>query len=198
MDLRRSWAATARLSAGLLNSITNGLTAGTDEKSDRNVDMLIGGQAVIEGVMMRSLTGYAVAVRQPDGGIALRNEKLVSVTKKYPFLRFPVLRGSVVLIHSLILGMRALNFSASASSVDQEGEPAALIDPVSRRTVPADLAIASVHQGRVYHFEDRTNRDAFEAEPEKYVAGAQALIGQEVNSPAKSNKQTHKDHGCCG
>ena len=122
MGLRRSWAATARLSAGLLGSITNGLTAGTDEKSDRNVDMLIGGQAVIEGVMMRSLTGYAVAVRQPDGGVALRNDKLVSVTKKYPMLRFPVLRGSVVLIHSLILGIRALNFSAAASAVDEEGE----------------------------------------------------------------------------
>jgi len=122
MSLRRCWAATARLSAGLLGSIANGLTSGTDSKSDRNVDMLIGGQAVIEGVMMRSLTGYAVAVRQPDGGIALRNDKLVSVTKKYPFLRFPVLRGSVVLIHSLILGMRALNFSAVASAVDEDGE----------------------------------------------------------------------------
>lgn len=120
--LRRSWAATARLSAGLLGSITNGLTAGTDSKSDRNVDMLIGGQAVIEGVMMRSLTGYAVAVRQPDGGVALRNDRLVSVTKKYPMLRFPVLRGSVVLVQSLILGIRALNFSAAASAVDEEGE----------------------------------------------------------------------------
>lgn len=123
MNLRLRWAETARLSAGILGSITNGLTAGTDStKSDRNVDMLIGGQAVIEGVMMRSLTGYAVAVRQPDGGIALRQDKLVSVTKKYPFLRFPVLRGSVVLVQSLILGMRALNFSAAASSVDEEGE----------------------------------------------------------------------------
>lgn len=122
MSLRRCWAATARVSAGLLGSIANGLTSGSDVKSDRNVDMLIGGQAVIEGVMMRSLTGYAVAVRQPDGGIALRNDKLVSVTKKYPFLRFPVLRGSVVLVQSLILGMRALNFSASAAAVDEQGE----------------------------------------------------------------------------
>src|SRR5512134_3096356 len=120
MNLRRSWAATARLSAGLLGSITNGLTAGTDSKSDRNVDMLIGGQAVIEGVMMRSLSGYSVAVRQPDGGVSIRKDKLVSVTQKYPFLKIPVLRGSVVLIQSLILGMRALNYSASVASAGQE------------------------------------------------------------------------------
>jgi uncharacterized protein YqhQ len=121
--LRESWARTARLTVGLLNSVTNGLTTSEDGRKDRNVDMLIGGQAVIEGVMMRSLTGYAVAVRQPDGGIAIRNDKLTAVTKKYPFLRFPVLRGSVVLIHSLILGIKALNFSASVSSEGEEGEP---------------------------------------------------------------------------
>jgi uncharacterized protein YqhQ len=121
--VRDGWLRTARLSAGLLNSITNGLTASTGEKADRNVDMLIGGQAVIEGVMMRSLSGYAVAVRQPDGQIALKNDTLVSITKKYPFLRFPVLRGSVVLIQSLVLGIRALNFSAMAASEGEEGEP---------------------------------------------------------------------------
>lgn len=121
--VRESWARTARLTVGLLNSVTNGLTTSEDGKKDRNVDMLIGGQAVIEGVMMRSLTGYAVAVRQPDGEIAIRQDKLTAVTKKYPFLRFPILRGSVVLIHSLILGIKALNFSASVSSEGEEGEP---------------------------------------------------------------------------
>lgn len=121
--LRESWARTARLTVGLLNSVTSGLTTSEDGKKDRNVDMLIGGQAVIEGVMMRSLTGYAVAVRQPDGGVAIRNDKLTPVTKKYPLLRFPILRGSVVLIHSLILGIKALNFSASVSSEGEEGEP---------------------------------------------------------------------------
>ncbi|MBV8519040.1 MAG: DUF1385 domain-containing protein [Acidobacteria bacterium] len=84
--------------------------------------MLIGGQAVLEGVMMRSLTGYSVAVRQPDGGVSIRKDKLTSVTAKYPFLKFPVLRGSVVLIQSLILGMRALNFSASVAGEGEDGE----------------------------------------------------------------------------
>jgi uncharacterized protein YqhQ len=121
---RRAWIETAKLAANTLGAITNGLTASTPSATaDRNVDMLIGGQAVIEGVMMRSLTGYSVAVRQPDGGVSIKKEKLVSITKKYPFLRFPVLRGSVVLIQSLILGMRALNFSASVASEGEEGEP---------------------------------------------------------------------------
>jgi uncharacterized protein YqhQ len=73
--------------------------------------------------MMRGLTGYSVAVRQPDGGVAIRKDKLVSVTQKYPFLKIPVLRGSVVLIQSLILGIQALNYSASVSSAGKDGEP---------------------------------------------------------------------------
>jgi len=120
------WRGSARFMAGAFNAFTNGLTSSMPAgggKSDKNVDMLIGGQAVIEGVMMRSLTGYSVAVRQPDGGVAIRKDKLVSVTTKYPFLKTPVLRGSVVLIQSLILGMRALNYSASVSSAGEDGEP---------------------------------------------------------------------------
>jgi uncharacterized protein YqhQ len=120
----RAWTRTAKLAANTLGAITNGLTSSMPEAAtaDRNVDMLIGGQAVIEGVMMRSLTGFSVAVRQPDGGVSIKKEKLVSITKKYPFLKFPVLRGSVVLIQSLILGMRALNFSATVASEGEEGE----------------------------------------------------------------------------
>jgi uncharacterized protein YqhQ len=120
------WRGSARIVAGAFGAFTNGLTsampAGSAGKPDKNVDMLIGGQAVIEGVMMRSLTGYSVAVRQPDGGVAIRKDKLTSITQKYPFLKTPVLRGSVVLIQSLILGMRALNYSASVASAGEEGE----------------------------------------------------------------------------
>jgi uncharacterized protein YqhQ len=106
---------------------------------DKNVDMLIGGQAVIEGVMMRSLTGYSVAVRQPDGGVAIRKDKLVSITTKYPFLKTPILRGSVVLIQSLILGMRALNYSASVSSAGEDGEP-----EMSNWAIAGSMAMAMV------------------------------------------------------
>lgn len=118
--LQRAWRGAAKVITHTFGAFTNGLTSAVP--SDRNVDMLIGGQAVIEGVMMRSLTGYSVAVRQPDGGVAIKKDRLVSITKKYPFLKTPVLRGSVVLIQSLILGIRALNYSASVSSAGEEGE----------------------------------------------------------------------------
>jgi uncharacterized protein YqhQ len=134
------WRGSARFIAGAFNAFTNGLTSAMPAaKGDKNVDMLIGGQAVIEGVMMRSLTGYSVAVRQPDGGVAIRRDKLVSVTTKYPFLKIPVLRGSVVLIQSLILGMRALNYSASVSSAGEDGEP-----EMSNWAIAGSMAMALV------------------------------------------------------
>jgi uncharacterized protein YqhQ len=125
----RVWRHSVQLLTGMFSSVTSGLTEpappsdSAPSKKDKNVDMIIGGQAVIEGVMMRSLTGYTVAVRQPNGEIAFKRDRITPVTKKYPILRFPVLRGSVILIQSLILGMRALNFSASVSSEGEEGEP---------------------------------------------------------------------------
>jgi uncharacterized protein YqhQ len=122
---RNAWLGAAKLISGTFNAFTNGLTSAMPAAAataDRNVDMLIGGQAVLEGVMMRSLTGYSVAVRQPNGEVAIKKDKLVSITAKYPFLKFPVLRGSVVLIQSLILGMRALNYSASVATENEAGE----------------------------------------------------------------------------
>jgi len=139
--VRRLWIRSARLFAGAFGALTNGLVSSMPsfDKSDRNVDMLIGGQAVIEGVMMRSLSGYSVAVRQPDGGVAIRKDRLTSVTAKYPILKTPILRGSVVLIQSLILGIRALNYSAVVSSVDEEGE-----EELSGWAVAGSMAFALV------------------------------------------------------
>lgn len=117
-----TWNRAARLITGAFNAFTNGLTSSMPASADKNVDMLIGGQAVLEGVMMRSLTGYSVAVRQPDGGVAIKKDRLVSITTKYPILKTPVLRGSIVLVQSLILGIRALNYSAAVSTEGQEGE----------------------------------------------------------------------------
>ncbi|MDX1584392.1 MAG: DUF1385 domain-containing protein, partial [Thermoanaerobaculia bacterium] len=122
--LVRFWRQQARLFAAAFGAVTNGLTSAMPtEKPDNNVDMIVGGQAVIEGVMMRGYGGYSVAVRQPDGGIAIRQDRIEPLAKKYPFLKTPILRGSIVLIQSLVLGIRALNFSAIASSEDEDGEP---------------------------------------------------------------------------
>jgi uncharacterized protein YqhQ len=83
-------------------------------------EIIVGGQAVIEGVMMRAPNSYAVAVRRPDGEIVYKAERLPKLTEKYPLLRLPVLRGSAVLLHSMALGVKALNFSATVA-FDEEG-----------------------------------------------------------------------------
>ncbi|MBN2753286.1 MAG: DUF1385 domain-containing protein [Candidatus Goldbacteria bacterium] len=74
--------------------------------------MSVGGQAVIEGVLMRSPNYYAVSVRHKDGTIKSMSAPVNSITKKYPFLKWPVLRGFVSLIESMTLGFKALDYSA--------------------------------------------------------------------------------------
>lgn len=76
---------------------------------------IIGGQAVIEGVMMRSPKSLAIGVRRPDGGIVLREEAWLSFSARLPFLRWPLLRGAAMLVESLYNGIVALNFSASVA-----------------------------------------------------------------------------------
>jgi uncharacterized protein YqhQ len=88
----------------------------------REDQIIVGGQAVIEGVMMRAPHSYAVAVRRPDGQIVSKSEPLPVLAEKYPLLKLPVLRGSAVLIHSMILGIKALNFSASVAFHEADGE----------------------------------------------------------------------------
>jgi uncharacterized protein YqhQ len=79
-----------------------------------------GGQAVIEGVMMRGRSSRAIAVRLPDGGIAVDKKPVGSITQRYPFLKWPLLRGLVALVESLILGIEALNFSANKAMGEDE------------------------------------------------------------------------------
>lgn len=81
---------------------------------------VIGGQAVIEGVMMRSPKSLAIAVRRPDGGIVLREEAWLSFSARLPFLRWPLLRGAAMLVESLYNGIVALNFSASVAYPEDE------------------------------------------------------------------------------
>lgn len=78
----------------------------------RKLDLAIGGQAVIEGVMMRSPTATATAVRTPDGRIVIRKKPFRSVVVRYRWLNVPVLRGGVHLLETMGLGIDALMFSA--------------------------------------------------------------------------------------
>ena len=82
---------------------------------------VIGGQAVIEGVMMRSPKSFAVAVRTPDGGITVREEAWLSFSERLPILRLPILRGATMLVESMFNGMQALSFSATTAFPDDEG-----------------------------------------------------------------------------
>ena len=75
-------------------------------------EALMGGQAVIEGVMMRSPHSYAVAVRQPSGSLAVTQAYLDRPSERHPWLKYPILRGLGVLGQALVLGMRALRYSA--------------------------------------------------------------------------------------
>jgi YHS domain-containing protein len=84
----------------------------------------------------------------------------------------------------------------TVTSQDLVAGTSELVDPVSQRLLPAATTIATVHQGRIYYFEDRANRDAFEAEPEKYLTGSHA-VGQPVAAPGKINEHSHRGHGCC-
>ena len=81
----------------------------------KDEQIIVGGQAVIEGVMMRAPHSYAVAVRRQSGDIVFKSERLPVLSDRYPILKLPVLRGAAVLIHSMILGIKALNFSANTA-----------------------------------------------------------------------------------
>ena len=80
----------------------------------------VGGQAVIEGVMMRGSKGLATAVRTPNGNIEVRFKKIKPLTKKYKILNIPFIRGVFILIDSLIVGINTLNYSASFFEEDEE------------------------------------------------------------------------------
>lgn len=80
----------------------------------------VGGQAVIEGVMMRGQDKIAVAVRQPDGEISVDVNPVSSIRDKYPILKKPLLRGVVALFESLYDGMKALAYSAQVSGEEDE------------------------------------------------------------------------------
>lgn len=80
----------------------------------------VGGQAVIEGVMMRGKTHVAVAVRQPDGEISVDVRPVNSISDRYPILKKPFLRGVVSLVESLVMGMKALAYSAQVSGDEEE------------------------------------------------------------------------------
>ncbi len=82
----------------------------------------VGGQAVLEGVMMRSPRSWAVAVRRPDGQVASVCRSISPAASRHRWLRLPVVRGVVALVESLTIGFRALAVSANYAAADEAGE----------------------------------------------------------------------------
>jgi uncharacterized protein YqhQ len=102
--------------------------------SNPQAELLVGGQALIEGVMMRAPGAYGVAVRRPDGTIHRESAKIASLSARYPWMKLPLVRGIAVLFQSLAIGIRALNVSAMVATAGatsetvataEAGEPAA-------------------------------------------------------------------------
>jgi uncharacterized protein YqhQ len=90
-----------------------------DAADPRELDLAVGGQAVIEGVMMRSPTAIATAVRAPDKRIVIRKKPFRSVIRRFRFLNVPVLRGGIHLLETIGLGIDALMFSADQATSEE-------------------------------------------------------------------------------
>ena len=106
-------------------------------------DAPVGGQAVLEGVMMRGVSVWAVAVRNPEGEIEISSEPIKPWAQRHRLWRLPVLRGVVALGESMKIGFRALAISANAQlEEDEEGEPEEIGGWVWGLTIALSLALA--------------------------------------------------------
>jgi uncharacterized protein YqhQ len=101
----------------------------------------IGGQAVLEGVMMRGPSNWSVAVRKPDGDIAQVSQPIVSPMTRHWLLRLPVIRGVIALGESLAIGFRALAISANYAA-QEEGEDGEVTTELTRGQLIFAFAIA--------------------------------------------------------
>jgi uncharacterized protein YqhQ len=106
-------------------------------------DAPVGGQAVLEGVMMRGVSSWAVAVRNPEGQVELSSEPLVPWAKRHRLWRVPVIRGVVALGESLKIGFRALAISANAQmEEDEKGEKEEIGGWIWGLTIVLSLALS--------------------------------------------------------
>jgi uncharacterized protein YqhQ len=92
----------------------------TNPNYDPNQPMQVGGQAVIEGVMMRAPNAIATAVRKPDGTIVVKKEPFRPLASRYNMLKLPVLRGAVGMIEMMYIGIQTLNYSAEIALTEEE------------------------------------------------------------------------------
>lgn len=105
-------------------------------------EVLLGGQAVLEGVMMRAPRSMAVAVRKPGGEIAVLRRAIPRLSDRYPIFKWPIVRGAAVMIQSLVLGISSLNFSAEAA-LEETASPGEASPELSARAGARSPILAS-------------------------------------------------------
>ena len=127
----------------------------------------IGGQAVLEGVMMRGPSNWAVAVRRPDGEISEVCRPVASVMARHRLARLPVIRGVVALGESLAIGFRALAISANYAAQEEgaEGEPEQEITRGQH-----DLRVRGRDRVRAARVQGRAGADRRQARPGQAAA----------------------------
>ena len=108
----------------------------------------IGGQAVLEGVMMKNGSDYAVAVRKENGEIVIKKEKYEGILSNLPVRKIPVVRGFFVLIDSLVLGLRVTDYSASMYDPEDNTDPES---PKEKLITDPDPGRVTGHCGRPVH-----------------------------------------------
>jgi uncharacterized protein YqhQ len=100
-------------------------------------ETLVGGQAVLEGVMMRAPHSYCVAVRQPDGSMVTEELPLARMSEKHKIFKYPIMRGLGTLYQAMVLGGKALRFSASAAIEEAGGaQPKAAAEKKKPEAIP--------------------------------------------------------------
>ncbi len=102
--------------------MTNNNSTNTPNRRDMSTELAMGGQALIEGVMMRSPHRVAMAARTPDGGIALRAYPYRPVTRRNKLFGLPILRGAIGMVEAMKVGVDALNWSAEKSEPKADSE----------------------------------------------------------------------------
>lgn len=105
----------------VMNWTIEALNKTADEQSIKGIDFAVGGQAVIEGVMMRSPNNLTIAVRKADGSIKVKKKKFKTLTQRHKWLNVPIVRGVINLVEMMYVGSDAINYSA-AESIEEEDE----------------------------------------------------------------------------
>ena len=114
-------------------------------------ETLVGGQAVMEGVMMRAPHSYCVAVRRPDGEIVVDEKPIARMSEQYPIFKLPVFRGLGTLGQAMALGVKALKFSANVALTGETSQPVPE-KPVSNWALGANLILSLVFFIFLYKF----------------------------------------------